>query len=219
MKASLYLSPVLVAALVLSSGCAPVQETVRDNPNTAAGVGIGAVGGALIGSAIGGSGRRTEAAAIGAVVGGLAGGMIGNRMDEQERALRQQMANTNVDVERRGDNIVLVFPDNITFATGSSQIKPAFMNALNHVAQSLQQYPDTHIQIAGFTDNVGSPSSNQRLSEDRAFRVRDYLSDRGVAVQRMQAVGYGQSRPVASNANADGRAQNRRVEITVIPNK
>ena len=133
MKA-LYLSPVLVAALVLSTGCAPVQESVRENPNTAAGVGIGAVGGALIGSAVAGSGRRTEAAVIGAVVGGLAGGMIGNRMDEQERALRQQMANTNVDVERRGDNIVLVFPDNITFTTGSSQIKPEFMSALDSVA-------------------------------------------------------------------------------------
>ncbi|OYY74663.1 MAG: hypothetical protein B7Y40_03540 [Gammaproteobacteria bacterium 28-57-27] len=218
MKSHIIALPILVAALALG-GCASTQQTIQDNPNTAAGVGIGAVGGALIGSAVAGKGQRTEAAVIGAVVGGLAGGMIGNRMDEQERALRQQMANTNVDVERRGENIVLVFPDNITFATGSSQIKPAFMHALDSVAQSLQQYPDTHIQIAGFTDNVGSPSSNQRLSEDRAFRVRDYLSDRGVAVQRMQAVGYGQSRPVASNANADGRAQNRRVEITVIPNK
>lgn len=218
MKTHFIALPVLVAALALG-GCASTQQTIQDNPNTAAGVGIGAVGGALIGSAVAGSGRRTEAAVIGAVVGGLAGGMIGNRMDEQERALRQQMANTNVDVERRGDNIVLVFPDNITFATGSSQVKPAFMHALNSVAQSLQQYPDTHIQIAGFTDNVGSPSANQRLSEDRAFRVRDYLSNRGVAVQRMQAVGYGQSRPIASNANADGRAQNRRVEITVIPNQ
>ena len=218
MKA-LYLSPVLVAALVLSTGCAPVQESVRENPNTAAGVGIGAVGGALIGSAVAGSGRRTEAAVIGAVVGGLAGGMIGNRMDEQERALRQQMANTNVDVERRGDNIVLVFPDNITFATGSSQVKPEFMSALDSVAQSLQQYPDTHIQVAGFTDNVGSPSSNQRLSEDRAFRVRDYLSTRGVAVQRMSVIGYGASRPIASNDTAAGRAQNRRVEITILPNK
>ena len=218
MKA-LYLSPVLVAALVLSTGCAPVQESVRENPNTAAGVGIGAVGGALIGSAVAGSGRRTEAAVIGAVVGGLAGGMIGNRMDEQERALRQQMANTNVDVERRGDNIVLVFPDNITFATGSSQVKPEFMSALDSVAQSLQQYPDTHIQVAGFTDNVGSPSSNQRLSEDRAFRVRDYLSTRGVAVQRMSVIGYGASRPIASNDTATGRAQNRRVEITILPNK
>jgi len=209
---------VLVAALTLG-GCASTQQTIQDNPNTAAGVGIGAVGGALIGSAVAGSGRRTEAAVIGAVVGGLAGGLIGNRMDEQERALRQQMANTNVDVERRGDNIVLVFPDNITFATGSSQVKPEFRSALDTVAQSLQQYPDTRIQVAGFTDNVGSPSSNQRLSEDRAFRVRDYLSTRGVSVQRMSVVGYGASRPIASNDTASGRAQNRRVEITIQPNQ
>jgi len=218
MKLHFIALPVLVAAFSLG-GCASTQQTIQDNPNTAAGVGIGAVGGALIGSAVAGSGRRTEAAVIGAVVGGLAGGLIGNRMDEQERALRQQMANTNVDVERRGDNIVLVFPDNITFTTGSSQVKPEFMNALDRVAQSLQQYPDTRIQIAGFTDNVGSPSNNQRLSEDRAFRVRDYLSTRGVAVQRMTPIGYGASRPIASNDSASGRAQNRRVEITIQPNQ
>ncbi len=218
MKTNIIALPVLVAALALG-GCASTQQTIQDNPNTSAGVGIGAVGGALIGSAVAGKGQRTEAAIIGAVVGGLAGGMIGNRMDEQERALRQQMANTNVDVERRGDNIVLVFPDNITFATGSSQVKPEFMRALDTVAQSLQQYPDTRIQVAGFTDNVGSPSSNQRLSEDRAFRVRDYLSTRGVAVQRMSVVGYGASRPIASNDTASGRAQNRRVEITIQPNQ
>ena len=218
MKTRFIALPILVTTLALG-GCASTQQTIQDNPNTAAGVGIGAVGGALIGSAVAGSGRRTEAAVIGAVVGGLAGGMIGNRMDEQERALRQQMANTNVDVERRGDNIVLVFPDNITFATGSSQVKPEFMSALDSVAQSLQQYPDTRIQIAGFTDNVGSPSANQRLSEDRAFRVRDYLSTRGVAVQRMTPIGYGASRPIASNDTAAGRAQNRRVEITIQPNQ
>ena len=218
MKAAYYLSPLLIAAMALT-GCAPVQESVRENPKTAAGAGIGAVGGALIGSAVAGKGRRTEAAVIGAVVGGLAGGMIGNRMDEQERALRQQMANTGVDVERQGQNIVLTFPDNISFAVGRSEIKPEFMGTLDSVAQSLQQYPDTRIQIAGFTDSTGSPSANQRLSEDRAFRVRDYLSNRGVAVQRMSAVGYGQSRPIASNSTADGRAQNRRVEITVLPNQ
>ncbi|MGD9888925.1 MAG: OmpA family protein [Halothiobacillaceae bacterium] len=218
MKA-LYLSPVLIAALVLSTGCAPVQNTVRDNPNASAGVGVGAVTGALIGSAVAGKGQRTEAAVIGALVGGLAGGAIGNRMDEQERALRQQMANTGVDVNRQGDNIVLVFPDNITFATGSSQIKPDFKYTLDNVAQSLQSYPDTRIQIAGFTDSVGSPSNNQRLSEDRAFRVRDYLANRGIAAQRMNAVGYGQSRPIASNSTAEGRAQNRRVEITILPNQ
>jgi outer membrane protein OmpA-like peptidoglycan-associated protein len=218
MKTYIIALPVLVAALALG-GCASTQQTIQDNPNTAAGVGIGAVGGALIGSAVGGSGHRTQAAVIGAVVGGLAGGMIGNRMDEQERALRQQMANTGVDVQRQGDNIVLVFPDQISFAVGSSQIKSQFMGTLDNVAQSLQQYPDTHIQIAGFTDSTGTPSVNQRLSEDRAFSVRDYLSNRGIAVQRMQAVGYGQSRPIASNSTADGRAQNRRVEITVIPNQ
>jgi len=216
MKARIVLLPALIAALALG-GCASTQQTIQDNPNTGIGAGLGAVGGALIGSGVAGKGRRTEGAAIGAVVGALAGGAVGQRMDEQERALRQQLANNNVNVERRGDNIVLVFPDSITFDTGSSQVKPEFRSALDDVAQSLQQYPNTRIKIAGHTDNVGSSNTNQRLSEDRAYSVRNYLSMRGVSSQRMSAVGYGSNYPVASNNTASGRAQNRRVEITIQP--
>ncbi|MGB9671005.1 MAG: OmpA family protein [Halothiobacillaceae bacterium] len=210
--------PTLLVAISLA-GCQTMPSTVQDNPNTAGGAAIGAVGGAVLGSAIAGKGRKTEGALLGAVVGGLAGGAIGNYMDAQERALRQQTAGTGIDVSRQGENIVLSFPDQISFDTGRADIKPQFMRTLDNVAQTLRQYDRTRIEIAGHTDSTGSMEGNQRLSENRANAVRSYLASRGVAPERMYAVGYGASRPIASNATAEGRAQNRRVEIIVIPNQ
>ena len=128
-------------------------------------------------------------------------------------------AGTGIDVTRQGDNIILTFPDQISFDVGRADIKPQFMYSLDRVASTLSQYPQTRIEVAGHTDSTGSMEANQRLSENRAHAVRSYLANRGVAPERMYAVGYGQSRPIASNATAEGRAQNRRVEIIVIPNQ
>jgi len=210
--------PLLAAAMALA-GCQSMPSTLQNNPKTATGAGLGAVGGALLGSAIAGRGQKTEGAILGAVVGGLAGGAYGNYMDEQERALRQQTANTGIDVQRQGENIVLNLPDNISFDVGRADIKPHLMRSLDSVAQTLRQYDRTRIEIAGHTDSTGSAASNQTLSENRAHAVRSYLASRGVAPERMYAVGYGQSRPIASNATDYGRAQNRRVEIIVVPNQ
>ncbi len=203
----------LLAALALA-GC----QTYQERPKTTTGAGIGAVGGAVLGSQVAGDDKRTEGALIGAALGALAGGAIGNYMDQQERVLRQQTVGTGVDVSRQGQNIVLSFPDRIGFDVGRAEIKPEFKAILDDVAETLKQYPDTRIEIAGHTDNTGSAEANQRLSENRANAVRSYLASRGVAPERMYAVGYGQSRPIASNATPEGRAQNRRVEIIVIPN-
>lgn len=210
--------PLLAAAMTLA-GCQSMPSTIQENPNTATGVGVGAVTGALLGSAIAGRGNKTGGALIGAAVGGLAGGAIGNYMDEQERALRQQTAGTGIDVQRQGENIVLSFPDQISFDVGRAEVKPQFMRPLDNVANTLNQYYQTRIEIAGHTDSTGSAAANQTLSENRAHAVRSYLASRGVAPERMYAVGYGQSRPIASNATDYGRAQNRRVEIIVIPNQ
>ncbi|MDM7322781.1 MAG: OmpA family protein [Gammaproteobacteria bacterium] len=210
--------PLLAGALALT-GCQSMPSTIQDNPNTASGAAIGAVGGAVLGSAVAGKGRKTEGALLGAVIGGLAGGAIGNYMDEQERALRQQTAGSGIDVSRQGENIVLSFPDQISFDVGRAEIKPQFTRTLDNVAQTLRQYDRTRIEIAGHTDSTGNAASNQALSENRAKAVRSYLASRGVALERMYAVGYGSSRPIASNATAEGRAQNRRVEIIVIPNQ
>ncbi|MEW6444586.1 MAG: OmpA family protein [Pseudomonadota bacterium] len=206
--------PLLTAAIGMA-GC----QTYQERPNTTTGAGVGAVTGAVLGSAIAGRGQKTEGAILGAVVGGLAGGAIGNYMDEQERALRQQTAGSGIDVSRQGENIVLSFPDQISFDVGRADIKPQFTHTLDNVAQTLRQYDRTRIEIAGHTDSTGNAANNQRLSENRANSVRSYLASRGVAPERMFAVGYGQSRPIASNATVIGRAQNRRVEVIVIPNQ
>jgi outer membrane protein OmpA-like peptidoglycan-associated protein len=212
MNKTLLVLPLFVGAAALA-GC----QTYQERPKTVTGVGVGAVTGAAIGSAVGRSGRRTEAALIGAAVGALAGGLIGNYMDEQERALRQQTAGTGIGVQRQGESILMNLPEGVSFAVGSAAIKPQFYSALDRVADILRQYDRTRIEVAGHTDSTGSMEMNQQLSENRASAVRSYLATRGVASGRMYAVGYGETRPIADNTTAAGRAQNRRVEIVVIP--
>ncbi len=101
----------------------------------------------------------------------------------------------------------------ITFATGKADITPESENTLRKTLKTLQSYPDITVEIAGYTDNVGSESSNQRLSERRAKSVRDWLVREGVNPDRIQAVGYGESNPVATNSTPEGRQENRRIEF------
>lgn len=199
-----------LAAAVLV-GCGPNGEMTRAEQGAV----IGGIAGAVIGKTTGD--KDDDRALAGAVIGGLAGAAIGNYMDQQEAALRQQLQGTGVDVQRQNDNIVLTMPDAITFDFGQSAVKPQSYGVLNNLANTLNQFPDTRIQITGHTDNVGSDAANMQLSQQRANGVRSYLASMGVAAQRMQAVGYGESRPVADNSSEYGRAQNRRVEITLIP--
>lgn len=199
-----------LAAAVLV-GCGPNGEMTRAEQGAV----IGGLAGAVIGKNTGD--KKDKRILGGAVIGGLAGAAIGNYMDQQEAALRQQMQGTGVEVQRQDNNIVLTMPDAITFDFGQSTLKPQFYGVLGNLANTLNQFPDTRIQVAGHTDNVGSDASNLRLSQDRANSVRTYLASAGVAQQRMQAVGFGESRPIADNSTEAGRAQNRRVEITLIP--
>jgi outer membrane protein OmpA-like peptidoglycan-associated protein len=150
-------------------------------------------------------------------VGALAGGAVGAYQDRQEAALRRDLAGSGVDVVRQGDNITLNMPGNITFAFDSANLQPQFQPVLNNVAQTLNEYNQTVIEVAGHTDSVGSDAYNQKLSVDRANSVAGYLSSRGVGMQRMIVTGAGETRPVASNDTEAGRAQNRRVEITIVP--
>jgi len=182
--------------------------------------------GALIGAAVGAvagllSGddatERRQRALVGVGVGGLAGGAIGNYQDRQERALRDSMAGTGVDVVRRGDNITLNMPSNITFGFDQSTLQPQFYPILDNVAGTLQEYNQTIVEVAGHTDSVGSDAYNQQLSERRAASVGNYLMSRGLMRDRFITVGAGKTRPVASNDTESGRAQNRRVEITLVP--
>ena len=182
--------------------------------------------GALIGAAVGAvagllSGddatERRQRALVGAGVGGLTGGAIGNYQDRQERALRERMAGTGVDVVRQGDNITLNMPGNITFAFNDASLQSQFYPVLDDVARTLTEYNQTVVEVAGHTDSVGSDAYNQELSVRRANSVAAYLQSRGVMQQRLITVGAGESRPVASNDTETGRAQNRRVEITLVP--
>ncbi|HZX78085.1 OmpA family protein [Lysobacter sp.] len=182
----------------------------------------GAIIGALAGVAAGllsgdDATERRQRALIGAGVGGLTGAAIGNYQDRQERALREQMAGTGVDVVRQGDNITLNMPSGITFDFDKSNLKPEFYPVLDNVARTLQQYNQTVVEVAGHTDSVGTDAYNQKLSEQRANAVAGYLQSRGLNRDRFIVVGAGESRPVASNDTESGRAQNRRVEITLVP--
>jgi len=183
--------------------------------NTAGGAAIGAGVGALAGLAAGGDDRRN--ALIGAGIGALAGGAVGNFMDRQESELRAQLASTGVSVTRSGNNIILNMPSNITFATDQDQVIPAFYSTLDSVALVLNKYNQTLINVYGHTDSTGSDSYNQALSQRRANSVSSYLATRGVNPQRMIAQGFGESRPIADNSSEVGRAQNRRVEIQIVP--
>jgi outer membrane protein OmpA-like peptidoglycan-associated protein len=208
----------LAAGSVALAGCAAMEDmaTSPDKEKTRKGAGYGAAAGAVIGLLTGGN-DKFEAAMIGAAAGALAGGSVGYYMDRQEAKLREQMAGTGVDVVRNGDNITLDIPGGVTFAFDSANLNSQFYPVLDRVASTLGEYNKTVIEVAGHTDSVGSASYNQQLSEKRADSVAAYLGSRGIDRARMVTIGAGKDHPVASNSTEDGRAQNRRVEITIVP--
>lgn len=209
-----------LTAAVAVTGCTTTNphsgETQRAKTTTGAGVGaaVGAVAGALSGD---GSSSRRDRALIGAAVGAAAGSGIGYYMDRQEAQLRERLQGTGIGVEREGDNIVLNMPSSVTFGFDSSELTSDARMALNDAANVMRDYPETRITVAGHTDSKGAEDYNQRLSEKRAQAVGNYLMQGNVARQRINIVGYGESQPVASNDSEQGRAQNRRVEITLTP--
>jgi outer membrane protein OmpA-like peptidoglycan-associated protein len=192
------------------------EAAARDKTKRGAliGAGIGAVVGAISG---GDAVERRQRALIGAGVGALAGTAIGAYQDKQERELRESLAGTGVDVVRKGDDIVLNMPSAITFGFNSSELNPAFYSVLDRVANVTSQNPQTMLEVAGHTDSIGSDAYNDQLSQRRAQAVANYLSSRGVNSNRLMTVGGGERYPVASNETEEGRAQNRRVEISVMP--
>ena len=210
---------VAVATGLLSTTAACVTD-----PNTgerrvsraAIGAVGGAVGGYLLGDLVGGRRDRTERI-IGTGIGALAGGAVGAYMDRQEQELRRQTAGSGVEIERRGDELVLTMPSGITFAFDRYDVQPQFRPTLDRVAEVLGDYPQTMIDIYGHTDSVGSDAYNQTLSENRARAVADYLSMQGVNKVRMATLGYGETQPIADNGTESGRAANRRVEIRIVP--
>ena len=207
-------------AATFLAGCSTDPYTgERKISNTA----VGATAGALLGTATGlVIGKTTSASTrksrlIGAGLGALAGGGVGLYMDHQESRLRARLQGTGVSVTRVGDDIILNMPSNITFDTDQSAIKPQFFETLNSVAIVLQEFNRTLVDVTGHTDSTGTPQHNQRLSEARAGSVAEYLIAQGNNPNRFQAIGMGQNDPIASNTTPEGRAQNRRVEIKIVP--
>lgn len=210
------------AAATLLAGCMTYDPYTGEKQvsKTTAGAAIGA-GIAAIGSYIDNRDvdrrTRTERILKSAGVGAIAGGAVGNYMDRQEAKLRHQLEGSGVRVVREGDNITLIMPGNITFDTARIDIKPNFTNVLDSVVLVVNEFNQTVLEVAGHTDNVGTDSSNLSLSEGRANSVANYLRGKGVKPERLTTIGYGETRPAASNDSEAGREQNRRVELTLLP--
>jgi outer membrane protein OmpA-like peptidoglycan-associated protein len=211
----------VVATLVTVSliGCTTTNPFTgeKEMNNTSQGAIWGALGGALLGAAVADKEDRKDRMLKGAGIGAVAGGSVGYYMDKQEDKLRQQLQGTGVSVSRDGDNIILNMPSNITFDTDSYSLKPRFHDTLDSVILVLNEYPSTLITVMGHTDSTGSEQYNQNLSQQRALSVANYLSNKGVAQQRLAASGYGEAFPIAPNDTEAGRAKNRRVEIQLEP--
>lgn len=210
-----------IAASLFLSSCATYtgQTNAPDDPNrTQRGALIGAAVGAVAGLLSGGDAtERRQRAMVGAGVGAVAGGAVGVYQDRQEADLRRRTAGTGIEVTREGDVIKLNLPDGVTFDFGKANLKPQFYPALDQVAASMSEYNQTIVEISGHTDSVGSDEANQRLSEQRAGSVSNYLAGKGLMRERFEVVGMGERYPVASNDSDSGRAVNRRVEIRVVP--
>lgn len=217
-KTSLFAAAFLAGTLTLS-GCTTNPYTGESQASkTGSGAAIGAGVGALIGLASGSSSKsRKKRALAGAGIGALGGAGVGAYMDKQEAQLREQLAGTGVSVTRNGDDIILNMPGNITFDTDSHEVKSSFMPVLDSVGKVLKEYKSTIIHVAGHTDITGREEYNMALSLRRAQSVGSVLRQFGVEEVRLDLAGYGPKHPVASNDTEQGRSQNRRVELTLIP--
>ena len=205
-----------VASLALA-GCVtdPVtgeREIARPAATGALGAGIGAGLGAILG----GKSKRTEVL-IGTGIGAVAGTAVGVYLDEQEKKLRAATQGTGVEVERTEDALLLNMPSSVTFPVNSSAVSPRFEPVLNEVAQVLDEYERSFVDVYGYTDSTGTEAYNQQLSEQRAESVGNYLVRQGVNSARIETRGFGETNFVATNETEEGRSQNRRVEIKIVP--
>jgi len=206
LKKSIFL---VITSSLAFSGCV--------STNAEKGAAIGAIAGAVLGKST--SNHKDKRLVWGAAIGALAGAAIGNYMDKQEQEFRDELAGTGIDIVREGDNLRLIMPANITFATGQSYISSGFHATLNDITKVLNKFEKTLLSVEGHTDNVGSNDMNQTLSEQRAHSVKSYLLNQSIIDSRIQIIGYGESKPLVANNSQKNKALNRRVEIQIIPNR
>lgn len=203
------------ASLLLATACTEVSTPAGENQRTTEGVLLGGLIGAGLGAIA--SDKKGKGAIIGGLVGATAGAAIGYNLDKQAAELERDLSNSDIRINNTGDRLIVTMPQEILFAVDSSTVNPALRRDLLTVADSLQSYPDSIVQVVGHTDNTGGSDYNQGLSERRANAVADVLMDGGVDFSRIETFGRGEDQPVASNLSEAGRAQNRRVEIVILP--
>ncbi len=214
--------PILCAAgasLLLVAACTDPGYVGGSGQNPNQKTGQGALIGGLVGAGLGAivSDDKGKGALIGGVAGATVGAGIGYSLDRQEAELRQQLESDGIKITNTGDRLILSMPQDILFATDSFTVNGSLRRDLFKVASSLNQYPESVVQVVGHTDNTGSAAYNQDLSVRRANAVADVLMDGGVAFNRINTYGRGEDQPVASNLTPEGKAQNRRVEIVILP--
>ncbi|WP_281968803.1 OmpA family protein [Roseovarius nanhaiticus] len=206
------------AALMLTAACegpGNLQGTGAAPNRTQQGALIGGLAGAVTGAVA--SDKKGKGALIGGAIGALGGAAIGNALDKQEAELRRDLENDRVRINNTGDRLIVTLPEDITFAVDSAQVNGALRGDLFTVAESLRNYPGSTVQVIGHTDNSGSAAYNQELSERRANAVASVLREGGVGGARINTFGRGEDQPIASNLTPQGKAQNRRVEIVILP--
>lgn len=221
MRSKLLLAGTSIAILLGGAACTtmdPYSSAPRRN-NTATGAIAGALGGAALGylTNTSNSEQGRKNALIGAGIGALGGAAVGAYMDRQQRELEAELSGSGVGVARQGDNLVLRMPSDVTFASNQSTITPRFNSTLDDVAGVLNRYDQSIIDIVGHADSDGADDYNLNLSRQRASSVAQALVSRNVLADRLYVDGRGESAPIASNASAEGKAQNRRVEILIRP--
>jgi len=221
MRAKTLAVGVSIAALLGAAACT-TTDPYRSAPvrnNTGTGAIAGALGGALLGylTNTSNSEQGRKNALIGAGIGALGGAAVGQYMDRQQRALEAELSGTGVGVTRQGDNLVLRMPADVTFASNQSDVQPRFYATLDDVARVLNEYDRSVIDIIGHADSDGADAYNLDLSRRRASSVAQYLVSQNVLAGRLYVDGRGESQPIASNATAEGKAMNRRVEILIRP--
>ncbi|MBK8815323.1 MAG: OmpA family protein [Methylococcaceae bacterium] len=209
---------ILSISSVLLTACVTDPYTGESRVgNAAKGAGIGAVLGGATGTAFGGNDLKN--AGWGALAGGAVGAAVGAYMDHQQKAMQQSLQGTGIEVQRTAENTLnLTMPSSITFGFNSSQLTPDAQNALNSVSNVLNQYPASTINVTGHTDDIGSDSYNQKLSEQRAASVASYLGSHNVNYARLSQQGMGERMPKFPNTDENNRAQNRRVELAIVAN-
>ena len=207
-----------VAGLIFLTACStdPSQYPGTEGNRTQEGAIAGAAIGGLIG-AVTGDGKRGDDILTGAIIGGVAGGVAGNIMDRQAAELRNDFGNGEIDVIRSGDSLIVRMPNGLLFDSDSAALKPQLRSDLLVLADSLNKYPQSNVTVTGHTDSTTSASYNLDLSEARAASVASVLRTGGVSGARIRTVGAGENQPIATNQTAEGRAQNRRVDITITP--